>query len=276
MNKIKALTLIETLLVIVVIALILVVSANQFQRYQQARTIEQAKTAVEQLKAYVTDLYYEHCADLYQQQISLICPSIVPAIMEDPTQVGQYCDNNFTIYNPFMPQYKSAGAQNANYVVQISKSGTIVASSLGVSLPMSSSKFTAQKGGTPTPKQLIGSALFQKYVAALQPDEVIFKNQQQAYYPGYGWVSDTNAFQHPCIEGSGQDICFLWSIKPANWGTTESNAVNNQTLNNQLNAFASQYVPTKTEWGQIRSGTNNQAIINCPGLNAATVYQTKP
>jgi type II secretory pathway pseudopilin PulG len=268
MNKIKALTLIETLLVIVVIALILVVATNQFQRYQQARNIQEAKTAVQLIAEYGSQLYLEHCADMQQQHIQLLCPSSLPSYTGFSAKDAQYCNDSFTIVNPFLLAPAQSGI--VNYTINVSIVTGVPIVSIG--LPMSSSFLGSLKGKSGA--QIVASPLFQKYMAALQPTAVTFEKEAASYFPGVGWETNINdPFDNICLTGSQQDVCMIWRISPANWGPVATNVVANQGQVNQLAAFAGQYAPRADEWKTIQS-QNGTAIINCPGINAQTVYQS--
>lgn len=273
MKKIKALTLIETLLVIVVIALILVVATLQVQRYQQARLIQSVRTVVQQIANYGFELYTTYCYQMsqYAQHIYLICPTAAANAYGEPSD-GQYCtDSNFSVINPFFGRQQPQTPDNANYLVWLYFTNNAI--SVQLPIPQTFWKDIGIKNSG-TPQSLVGDVKFQQLISKLQPTTVFFAGQNYEYTPGIGFVNTpqlhTNQLCPKLI--SNANVCMVWNMSISNWGSLQTETTNNQTLSNQLDAFATQYAPTKSEWQTIQ-GSSKGAHFSCPALTGHQIYQ---
>ncbi|MFN7097280.1 MAG: Tfp pilus assembly protein FimT/FimU [Gammaproteobacteria bacterium] len=280
MKNIKALTIIETMLVLVVIALILMVAANQFQRYQQTRNIQMAADDVQQLAAYATNLYLKNCTSLKQSPTNsnetpfIVCPA--PANGKFPSSYSKACDKNFTLNNTLGGAVGGDAGLQHNYAIYIGYIPNERKNSYSNTLVIQFAMWGVTDVIGSNPAQIVISETFQKVVAAIKPNAVVFDQAKfpNVYFPGSGMQKKySSQYYLPCTGdfSAWNTACFLWRINsPGNWGVLPSNAASNQTLDTQLAAFATQYVPTTTEWQTIQKA-NSSAVINCPGIAAQNI-----
>ncbi|MBX9705586.1 MAG: prepilin-type N-terminal cleavage/methylation domain-containing protein [Gammaproteobacteria bacterium] len=263
MKKHNAFTLIEVLLVLVVIALIMLAGAGQLQRYQTSRNITQAKATVQSLSTTVVDLYLANCFQMQKNKKDYVCPKSVTTTLGS-TADSSFCSNvnNLVPVNPFYT-YKESGGKNFVIAIRLINPNPPPAflpqPELMVALPMSRNSSKNQ-------------SVLNKYISALQPSRIASSS---------GYTTPTGQSQgsssgDACLQGTGQPLCLEWIISPNNWGSITTLSVSNPALANQLQAAATQYVPTKAEISEIQAQTHNQgqSIIQCPGLQGLHTYGT--
>ena len=251
---IKALTLIETLLVIVVIALILMVAMNQAQRFQQNRTMQVAQSALDTLSSYASKLYLKYCVALYAVDptsasnpmaptpFSLDCPDSSNNAFCYASENGQL--QFLQITNPFLPP-RTQTPQN-NYAVSlqnpaqnISSTNTVGPALIVIALPLDASALHIS--GSLTVSNL------EKYIGALKPTRIAFKNQPKYTIIGDAGNNTYAATADHCLRISGADACFEWVLTLNNAGTLDNVDVGNAVVNQNLTAFSGQYYPQQRD-----------------------------
>lgn len=260
---IKAFTLIEVVFVLVVIALIMLAGAAQLQRYQTSRNIVQARATVQSLSTTVVDLYLANCLQMQKEQKNYVCPKSVATTLGASVD-SSYCSNADYLVpvNPFYT-YQASGGKNFVIAIRLMNPNPPPAflpqPELMVGLPVSR-------------KNARNSAVLDKYISALQPSRIATAS---GYKTPTG-QSQGSSSGDVCLEGTGQPLCLEWVISPNNWGSITTLSASNQALANQLQATATQYVPTRAEIAEIQSQMPNQhqSIIQCPGLQGLRTYGT--
>lgn len=231
----KGFTLIEILLVLVVASLILVLAVGQYQRYQSARDLELTKNGVNALSYFSVQLFNESCTDMYAPMMhntgyvkQAVCPDSARSYV-NTSQMGltdSQCAS-IKIPNPWV-------RNSNNYSIQI------IPDQYHQNFPVILIGFPVSSAivGSSTASTVNNNPVLQKYVGALQPSRVVFKNSNTAYIPGKGTASVSNDV---CTAATGQPACFEWEINSLNWGSMSTSTVNNQTAATELQAAYGNY-----------------------------------